>query len=83
MFNVVTGPGSMGEKLATHPDVDKVGFTGSTEIGQRLRRATAGMGKKLSLGELAPRLGNFPVSLEELGYKNPQVGGQKLSYSMI
>lgn len=50
VFNVVTGAGSMGEKLATHPDVDKVGFTGSTEIGQRLRRATAGMGKKLSLG---------------------------------
>ncbi|XP_043230403.1 aldehyde dehydrogenase family 16 member A1-like [Amphibalanus amphitrite] len=58
VFNVVTGPGSMGEKLATHPDVDKVGFTGSTEIGQRLRRATAGMGKKLSL---------------ELGGKSPVV----------
>ena len=32
VFNVVTGPGSMGSQLATHPDVDKVGFTGSTEV---------------------------------------------------
>ena len=32
VFNVVTGPGSMGSQLATHLDVDKVGFTGSTEV---------------------------------------------------
>ncbi|XP_063608921.1 aldehyde dehydrogenase family 16 member A1-like [Penaeus indicus] len=49
VFNVVTGGGAMGSLLATHPDVDKVGFTGSTEVGQILRRATAGTGKKLSL----------------------------------
>jgi aldehyde dehydrogenase (NAD+) len=49
VFNVITGPGSMGSMLATHPDVDKVAFTGSTEIGQVLRQATAGSGKKLSL----------------------------------
>lgn len=39
----------MGTQLATHKDVDKVAFTGSTEVGQILRRATAGTGKKLSL----------------------------------
>ena len=32
VFNVVTGPGSFGSLLATHPDVDKVAFTGSTEV---------------------------------------------------
>ena len=32
VFNVVTGPGSFGSMLATHPDVDKVAFTGSTEV---------------------------------------------------
>lgn len=58
VFNVVTGPGSMGSKLASHPQVDKIGFTGSTQIGQLLRRATAGTGKKLSL---------------ELGGKSPMV----------
>jgi len=49
VFNVITGSGSMGSKLAAHPDVDKVGFTGSTEIGQLLRKLTAGTGKKISL----------------------------------
>ncbi|KAM3923300.1 aldehyde dehydrogenase family 16 member A1 [Leptodactylus fuscus] len=49
VFNVVTGNGAFGEKLAVHPDVDKVAFTGSTEVGRTLRKATAGTGKKLSL----------------------------------
>ncbi|XP_072282801.1 aldehyde dehydrogenase family 16 member A1 [Pyxicephalus adspersus] len=49
VFNVVTGNGAFGEKLAVHPDVDKVAFTGSTEVGRTLRKATAGSGKKLSL----------------------------------
>ncbi|XP_070544608.1 aldehyde dehydrogenase family 16 member A1-like [Ptychodera flava] len=49
VFNVVTGDGRFGSKLANHPDVDKVAFTGSTQVGQILRRATAGTGKKLSL----------------------------------
>ncbi|XP_077999867.1 aldehyde dehydrogenase family 16 member A1-like [Glandiceps talaboti] len=49
VFNVVTGDGRFGSKIATHPDVDKVAFTGSTQVGQLLRRATAGTGKKLSL----------------------------------
>ncbi|KAE8593857.1 hypothetical protein XENTR_v10019349 [Xenopus tropicalis] len=49
VFNVVTGNGAFGGKLADHPDVDKVAFTGSTEVGRTLRKATAGTGKKLSL----------------------------------
>lgn len=49
VFNVVTGGGAMGQILAEHSDVDKVAFTGSTEIGKVLRQATAGTGKKLSL----------------------------------
>ncbi|KAM4016025.1 aldehyde dehydrogenase family 16 member A1 [Anomaloglossus baeobatrachus] len=49
VFSVVTGGGAFGEKLAVHPDVDKVAFTGSTEVGRILRKATAGTGKKLSL----------------------------------
>merc|ERR1719350_2341097 len=49
VFNVVTGGGAMGQVLAEHPDVDKVAFTGSTEIGKILRVATAGTGKKISL----------------------------------
>lgn len=49
VFNVVTGNGAFGSMLATHDDVDKVAFTGSTQVGQTLRRLTAGSGKKLSL----------------------------------
>lgn len=45
----MTGNGAFGQALAEHPKVDKVGFTGSTEVGQILRKATAGTGKKLSL----------------------------------
>ena len=32
VFNVVTGPGSFGQMIATHPGVDKIGFTGSTQV---------------------------------------------------
>ena len=49
VVNIVTGPGSIGGYLAEHPDVDKVAFTGSTEVGRTLRQAIAGSGKKLSL----------------------------------
>eukprot|EP00118_Oscarella_pearsei_P025258 m.307845 g.307845 ORF g.307845 m.307845 type:complete len:868 (+) comp42934_c0_seq1:915-3518(+) len=49
VFNVVTGNGAFGSMLADHGDVDKVAFTGSTEIGQVLRRMTAGSGKRVSL----------------------------------
>ena len=47
--NVVTGDGRTGAALAAHPDVNKIAFTGSTEVGRILREATAGSGKKLSL----------------------------------
>ncbi|XP_038639391.1 aldehyde dehydrogenase family 16 member A1 isoform X2 [Scyliorhinus canicula] len=49
VFNVVTGNGAFGSKLAMHQSVDKVAFTGSTAVGQLLRQSTAGTGKKLSL----------------------------------
>jgi aldehyde dehydrogenase (NAD+) len=49
IVNIVTGDGSTGEALVKHPDVDKIAFTGSTEVGRAIRRATAGSHKKLSL----------------------------------
>jgi len=49
VFNVVTGDGRTGAALVAHPDIDKVAFTGSTEVGRLIRTATAGSGKKLSL----------------------------------
>jgi aldehyde dehydrogenase (NAD+) len=49
VLNVVTGDGRTGELLVMHPDVDKIAFTGSTEVGRIIRKATAGSRKKLSL----------------------------------
>jgi aldehyde dehydrogenase (NAD+) len=49
VVNVVTGDGRTGQALVEHPDVDKIAFTGSTEVGRIIRVATAGTGKKLSL----------------------------------
>ena len=49
VFNVVTGEGSTGKYLVEHPDVHKIAFTGSTEVGRVIRKATAGSGKKLTL----------------------------------
>ncbi len=49
VVNVLTGDGAMGALLAEHPDVNKIAFTGSTEIGRFLRKTTAGSGKRLSL----------------------------------
>jgi aldehyde dehydrogenase (NAD+) len=49
VLNVVTGDGRTGELIVRHPDVDKIAFTGSTEVGRIIRKATAGSGKKLSL----------------------------------
>src|SRR6059036_573009 len=49
VLNVVTGDGRTGELLVRHPDIDKIAFTGSTEVGRVIRKATAGSGKKLSL----------------------------------
>src|SRR5437762_2533679 len=49
VLNVVTGDGRTGELMVNHPDIDKIAFTGSTEVGRIIRKATAGSGKKLSL----------------------------------
>jgi aldehyde dehydrogenase (NAD+) len=47
--NVLTGDGATGKLLVEHPDVQKIAFTGSTEVGRVIRKATAGTGKKLTL----------------------------------
>jgi aldehyde dehydrogenase (NAD+) len=49
VFNLVTGDGETGAALVDHQGVDKIAFTGSTEVGRVIRRATAGSGKRLSL----------------------------------
>ena len=49
VVNVITGSSSAGSMIVTHPDVDKIAFTGSTDVGRTLRQQTAGSGKKLSL----------------------------------
>jgi aldehyde dehydrogenase (NAD+) len=49
VVNVVTGDGRTGGALVEHPDVNKLTFTGSTEVGKLIRRASAGTGKKLAL----------------------------------
>jgi len=49
VVNIVTGDGRTGALLVEHEDVDKIAFTGSTEVGRKIREATAGSGKKLSL----------------------------------
>src|SRR6185437_16098726 len=49
VLNVITGDGRTGKLLVDHPNVDKIAFTGSTEVGRQIRKATAGSGKKLTL----------------------------------
>ena len=49
VVNIVTGDGRTGAALVEHKGVDKIAFTGSTEVGRLIHRATAGSGKKLSL----------------------------------
>ncbi|MEM9342250.1 MAG: aldehyde dehydrogenase family protein [Pseudomonadota bacterium] len=58
VINIVTGDGRTGAAITEHKDVDKVAFTGSTEVGKRIREATAGSGKGLTL---------------ELGGKSPYI----------
>jgi aldehyde dehydrogenase (NAD+) len=58
VLNVVTGDGDTGAALVAHPGVDKIAFTGSTEVGRKIRQATAGTGKALTL---------------ELGGKSPYI----------
>src|SRR5438132_989505 len=49
VVNIVTGDSSTGEALLKHADVDKIAFTGSTEVGRAIRTATANSHKKISL----------------------------------
>jgi aldehyde dehydrogenase (NAD+) len=49
VVNIVTGDGEAGAALVAHQDVNKIAFTGSTEVGKLIRIQTAGTGKKLSL----------------------------------
>ncbi|HQX84045.1 MAG TPA: aldehyde dehydrogenase family protein, partial [Aestuariivirga sp.] len=49
VLNVVTGEGATGAALVEHAGVDKIAFTGSTEVGRLIRKATAGTGKSLTL----------------------------------
>ena len=58
VVNIVTGMGDTGAAIVNHPDIDKIAFTGSTEVGKIIRTATAGSGKGLSL---------------ELGGKSPYI----------
>ena len=59
VVNVINGPGAtVGEELATHPDIGKIAFTGSTEVGRRIMQLGAGTLKKVTL---------------ELGGKSPNI----------
>lgn len=49
VFNVLTGDGRTGKLLVKHPEIAKIAFTGSTEVGKLIRAAAAGSGKRLSL----------------------------------
>jgi aldehyde dehydrogenase (NAD+) len=49
VVNIITGHGSVGEALTKHPEVQKIAFTGSTEVGKIIRKNIAGSGKKISL----------------------------------
>ncbi|GAA4180637.1 aldehyde dehydrogenase family protein [Streptosporangium oxazolinicum] len=58
VVNIVTGAGETGAALVNHPDVDKVAFTGSTEVGRQIARSVAGTGKKVTL-ELGGKAANI------------------------
>jgi aldehyde dehydrogenase (NAD+) len=49
IVNVITGDGTTGAALVEHPDVDKISFTGSTDVGKSILRATAGTPKRVAL----------------------------------
>jgi aldehyde dehydrogenase (NAD+) len=58
VVNIITGDGATGRALVEHPDVDKVAFTGSTDVGKAIQRAVAGTGKGLTL-ELGGKAANI------------------------
>jgi len=57
VVNIVTGAGKTGSLVVSHPDVKKVAFTGSTEVGKAIQRRVAGSGKRLTL-ELGGKAAN-------------------------
>ncbi len=61
VVNVVTGNGTTGAALASHPGIDKVAFTGSTAVGKTLRRKLAGTAKRLTL-ELGGKSANIVLA---------------------
>jgi aldehyde dehydrogenase (NAD+) len=58
VVNVLTGAGDTGEALVAHPGLDKVAFTGSTEVGKAILRSLAGTGRRLTL-ELGGKAANI------------------------
>ena len=58
VVNIVTGDGRTGAAIVEHPDVDKIAFTGSTDVGKLIQRRLAGTGKKLTL-ELGGKAANI------------------------
>src|SRR6056297_1701319 len=58
VVNIITGAGDTGRILVEHPDVNKVAFTGSTEVGKAIQRSVAGTNKKLAL-ELGGKAANI------------------------
>ncbi|MFT5422659.1 MAG: aldehyde dehydrogenase (NAD+) [Phycisphaerales bacterium] len=58
VVNIVTGAGATGAALVNHPGVDKIAFTGSTEVGKRIAKATAASNKRLTL-ELGGKSANI------------------------
>jgi aldehyde dehydrogenase (NAD+) len=58
VVNIVTGAGDTGAAIVNHPDINKIAFTGSTEVGKLIAKALAGTGKKLTL-ELGGKAANI------------------------
>ena len=58
VVNIVTGAGETGRAVVAHPDVDKVAFTGSTEVGRQIAKTVAGTDKKVTL-ELGGKAANI------------------------
>ncbi|MDQ3777449.1 MAG: aldehyde dehydrogenase family protein, partial [Actinomycetota bacterium] len=58
VVNIVTGDGRTGAEIVKHPEIDKIAFTGSTEVGKAIQRELAGTGKKLTL-ELGGKAANI------------------------
>jgi aldehyde dehydrogenase (NAD+) len=58
VVNILPGAGDVGAAVTSHPDIDKVAFTGSTEVGKLIQRQLAGTGRKLTL-ELGGKAANI------------------------